>query len=132
MSATGQQCLSSRGAGSRASEEDGEEAGSRASTEDGAGAGEQESRGHGRHRQRDSWGKKSSQQWAQRAQRAGARRAWGTTIPEPPTPPRGSEQGADPLISGQMVGELVKKQLEGSVGGERRQSGTDEQVWGLS
>ena len=97
-----------------------------------AGAGEQESRGHGRHRQRDSLGKKSSQQWAQRAQRAGTRRAWGTTIPEPPTPLQGSEQGADPLISGQMVGELVKKQLEGSVGGERRQSGTDEQVWGLS
>lgn len=53
-------------------------------------------------------------------------------IPEPPTPPQGGEQGADPLISGQTLGELVKKRLEGSVGGERRQRWTDEQVWGLS
>lgn len=178
VSATGQQCLSSRGAGSRAFAEDGGrsglqglcrgrggEAGSRASAEDGAGAGVQESRGHGRHRQSDSRGKKSSQQRAQRAQTAGARRAWGTAaqgsrrgggggstvleqrhggggaepsqrdpevIPEPPTPPRGGEQGANLLIPGQTLGELVKKQLEGSVGGERRQRGTDEPVWGLS
>jgi len=40
-------------------------------------------------------------------------------IPEPPTQPRCGEQGADPLISGQTLGELVKKRLEESVGGEK-------------